>query len=232
MKGFNFSGNTIEAECGVMGISLAKEAQRRSLSGVEFMIGFPGTIGGNVYMNAGAHGQSTADCFVSCEAFDKETGKIITLTNKELEFGYRKSILSEKNYILISAKFELKPKEQTQIDDIMTRNIEFRKTHQPSLAMPNAGSVFKNPEGDSAGRLLELAGVKTLTCGDAQVFEKHANFIINTNNATSEDISQLMFKMYNAVKEKYTIRLTPEIRFIGEKTAKEQEIWKELLSEK
>ena len=220
----------LEAECGAKGQLLARETQKAGLSGFEFLIGFPGTVGGMVYMNAGAHGQNVADTFLECEVFDLKTKKTLTLTKEDMKFAYRKSILSEKDYVLLSAKFALERCEQEKIDDILKRNIEFRKQHQPPLSLPNAGSVFKNPEGDSAGRLLDLAGAKTLTIGGAKVYDKHANFIVNFNNATSLDISQLMLNMYNMVREKYSICLEPEIKFIGKKTEKERKIWEELLN--
>ena len=106
----------------------------------------------------------------------------------------------------------------------MERNLTFRKNIQPSLKDPNAGSVFKNPENDSAGRLLDKAGVKEFEGDNVKVWEKHANFIVNKGNATSEDVLGLMARMYNAVKEIYTIELKPEIIFIGDKTEKEEEL--------
>ncbi len=230
VKSFQITDNFVEAECGAKGQLLARETQKAGLSGFEFMIGFPGTVGGMIYMNAGAHNQNISDVFVSCDVFDMKTKKVLTLDKADLKFSYRRSVLGEKDYVLLSAKFELVKEEQEKIDDIIERNIEFRKQRQPSLAMPNAGSVFKNPEGDSAGRLLDLAGVKALSVGGAKVFDMHANFIVNFNNATSLDISQLMLNMYNMVREKYNIRLKPEIKFIGTKTEEEQKIWEELLN--
>ena len=108
----------------------------------------------------------------------------------------------------------------------MDTNLAFRKNHQPSLAQPNCGSVFRNPEGNSAGKLLDSIGAKELTVGGAKVWENHANFIINHNNATSTDILNLMLLMYNKVKEVYSIDLKPELIYIGNKSKKEAEIWK------
>jgi UDP-N-acetylmuramate dehydrogenase len=108
---------------------------------------------------------------------------------------------------------------------LIIRNLEFRKSIQPSLATPNAGSVFKNPPNDSAGRLLDKAGVKSFELPSAKVWDNHANFIVNKGSATSEDILTLMVMMYNAVKKQYTIELKPEIIFIGDKTKKEEELW-------
>ena len=110
----------------------------------------------------------------------------------------------------------------------MNFNLTFRKNHQPSLALPNCGSVFKNPENNSAGKLLDSIGAKNLTVGGAKVWDNHANFIINFDNATSEDILNLMLLMYNKVKEKYDIKLSPEVVYLGNNSEIEEKIWKTL----
>lgn len=230
LNGFSFEENIITCECGLKAQTLSAEAKKHGLSGIEFMIGIPGTVGGLVAMNAGAHNQNVSQVFKEAQIFDVENKKIFTLKKDDMNFSYRHSILSEKKYVLLSAKFELTFDDKEKINELMQRNTEFRKKHQPSLAQPNAGSTFKNPENDSAGRLLDLAGVKSLSCGNACVFEKHANFIINQGNASSEDVSQLMLNMKNMVKNKYNISLKPEIKFIGKKSEKEQKIWEELLN--
>ena len=221
---FEVKGTKIFADCGVKGPKLAQVALEHALSGFEFMIGFPGSIGGNIYMNASAHAQAISDVLLSVCVFDMQTKEILNIEKKNLDFGYRTSILQKKPYILLSAEFELKKVAKEHIEALLGRNLEFRKTYQPTLATPNAGSVFKNPENDSAGRLLEKVGAKEFEAGSAKVWENHANFIINTGNATSGDILELMFKMYAAVEEKYTIKLHPEIKFFGEKTQREEEI--------
>ena len=149
-----------------------------------------------------------------------------------MHFGYRKSILQEGRYILLDAKFELIPASAEEITAVMQRNLEFRKDRQPSLSTPNAGSIFRNPANDSAGRLLEKAGVKGLKQGGAQVWLGHANFIVNMEDATSTDVSMLMNKMYNEVKDKYTIKLEPEVKFIGIKSKEEDELWDTMLNKK
>ena len=226
---FEFDNNRLYAQCGVKVPMLAKEAAQKSLSGMEFMIGFPGTVGGAVYMNASAHSQFVSDTFIECRVFDLQTKEILKLNKEEMSFGYRMSLLQEKPYILLDAKFELRPEEKEQISAIMQRNLDFRKDKQPNLTMPNAGSIFRNPPNDSAGRLLEKAGVKGLKEGGARVWLGHANFIINEENATSKDVSYLMNKMYNMVKDKYTIRLVPEVKFIGKKSKEEDELWTTML---
>ena len=222
---FEFRGLKVFASCGVKGPLLSQKAAEQGLSGFEFMIGFPGSIGGSIYMNAGAHGQSISDTLVQCCLYDKNTKEVVYKTKQEMNFGYRHSLLQDGRYILLHAEFDLQKSPTEEIKALMDRNLEFRKNIQPSLAHPNAGSVFKNPENDSAGRLLDKAGVKAFDLPQAKVWDNHANFIINKGDATSEDILTLMVMMYNAVKKQYTIELTPEILFIGDKTKKEEELW-------
>ncbi len=226
---FSVENNKIHAQCGVKVPMISREAEQKGLSGMEFMIGFPGSVGGAVYMNASAHSQSISDTFLSCHIFDNEKKEVIELNKDEMMFGYRSSIMQKKNYILLDAIFELRPETKENITAIMERNLEFRKGKQPNLTMPNAGSIFRNPPNDSAGRLLEKAGVKGLKYGGAQVWMGHANFIINEHNADSKDVSHLMNKMYNMVKDKYTIELVPEVKFIGKMSEEEVEIWNTML---
>jgi UDP-N-acetylmuramate dehydrogenase len=225
LKQFEIRGTKVFAAAGVKGPLLAQKTADSGLSGFEFMIGFPGSIGGDICMNAGAHGQSISDCLTQCCLFDKETKEIVYKTKDQLEFSYRHSILQNGRYVLIHAEFDLKKLPEEEIKSLINRNLEFRKSIQPSLVAPNAGSVFRNPENDSAGRLLDKAGVKSFDLPRARVWENHANFIVNKGNATSEDILTLMVMMYNAVKNQYTIELKPEIIFIGNKTKKEEELW-------
>lgn len=228
MKKIEIRGTKLIAECGVKGALLAQKAHEAGLSGFEFMIGFPGSIGGNVYMNAGAHNQSVSDTLSLACVYDINKDDIIYLNKTQMEFEYRHSILQNKKYILLSAEFELKKESKDKIQALMERNIEFRKNIQPSLTNPNAGSVFKNPEHDSAGRLLDKAGVKNIDMQNVKVWDKHANFIVNKGDATSQDILELMFMMYKKVKETYTIELIPEIKFIGKMNKREEEICNEL----
>lgn len=231
-KQAEFRGTKVFAACGVKGALLSQKAADAGLSGFEFMIGFPGTVGGNVCMNAGAHGQSISDCLVQCCLYNKDTKEIEYKKKEEMDFSYRNSILKSGKYILLYAEFELKKAPQEDIKALMDRNLDFRKNIQPSLKYPNAGSVFKNPENDSAGRLLDKAGVKSFELPQVKVWDKHANFIINKGNAHSEDVLTLMVMMYNAVKKQYTIELSPEIIYVGDKTKKEEELWNILYRKK
>jgi len=226
MNNFEIKENKVNSDCGVKGALISQKTCENSLSGFEFMIGFPGSIGGNIYMNASAHSQAISDTLVSAKVYDCDLKKIINLKKEELKFSYRHSILQEKNYVLLSAEFELNKSNQNDIKNLMTKNLEFRKNVQPSLANPNAGSIFKNPENNSAGKLLELSGAKELSHNDAIVWQKHANFIVNSNNASSEDILELMYKMADCVNKKQGIKLKPEVKYIGDKTLREEELCK------
>lgn len=225
-------GRKILVECGVKGPFASQAAYNSSLSGFEFMIGFPGTLGGNIFMNAGAHGQNISDTFTKACLYDLKTKEVVYFEKEQMKFGYRTSILQNGRYILLGAEFDLKKNSQEVIKELMDRNLEFRKNIQPSLATPNAGSVFKNPENDSAGRLLDKAGVKSFEINGVKVWEKHANFIVNTGDGTSEDILELIYRMYKQVKDTYTIELEPEVRFIGKRTKREEEICKQIYKTK
>ena len=150
------------------------------------------------------------------------------LSKEEMSFGYRTSRCHFEDLIVLQAEFELiqKTKEevQTKIDDCLA----FRKSHQPLLSMPNCGSIFKNPESDSAGRMIEAVGAKGLTFGGAKIWENHANFIVNYKSGNSLDVLELMNTMYTKVKERYNIELEPEIRFLGGNNKRENEICKTL----
>ena len=225
-------GTKILVECGVKGPFASQTAYNSSLSGFEFMIGFPGTLGGNIFMNAGAHGQNISDTFTKACLYDLKTKEVVYFEKEQMKFGYRTSILQNGRYILLGAEFDLKKNSQDVIKELMDRNLEFRKNIQPSLATPNAGSVFKNPENDSAGRLLDKAGVKSFEINGVKVWEKHANFIVNTGDGTSEDILELIYRMYKQVKDTYTIELEPEVRLIGKRTKREEEICKQIYKTK
>lgn len=225
-------GTKIIVECGVKGPFASQTAYNSSLSGFEFMIGFPGTLGGNIFMNAGAHGQNISDTFTKACLYDLKTKEVVYFEKEQMKFGYRTSILQNGRYILLGAEFDLKKNSQEVIKELMDRNLEFRKNIQPSLTTPNAGSVFKNPENDSAGRLLDKAGVKSFEINGVKVWEKHANFIVNTGDGTSEDILELIYRMYKQVKDTYTIELEPEVRFIGKRTKREEEICKQIYKTK
>ena len=214
------------ADCGAKGPKLSQVAQAAGLSGFEFMIGFPGSLGGNVFMNASAHGQCISDNLVSVTCYSKDRG-VFELSKEEMKFGYRSSIFQRENIYVLGAYFKLTPKTPEKIQAQMEENLAFRKSHQPSLALPNCGSVFRNPEGNSAGRLLDEVGAKSFVVGGVRVWENHANFIVNPEQkGTSTDVLELMLKMFSSVKEKYGIELKPEVRYLGNKNLREVEICK------
>ncbi len=225
---YYFEGDILTAQCGVKGGIISKEAQKLGLSGLEFMIGFPGWVGGMVYMNASAHNQAISDIFVEAEVFDLNTKKVLKLSKDDMKFAYRKAIVQIMPYIVLSAKFKLEQKIQEQINDLMERNLEFRKNRQPNLSEPNIGSIFKNPTGDSAGRLLDLVGAKEFNIGGAKIWHGHANFIVNANNATSLDVLRLIKMCYDKIYKNYMIKLVPEVKYIGDMSEEEKEIWNEL----
>ena len=221
-------GNSVEVEAGLKAQTLSKMVYDKGLSGFEFLIGIPASLGGAIYMNAGAHKQTISDYIISAKVYDYSKNKILTLEKEELNFSYRHSILKEKPYILLSAKFELIKKEKAEIKAKMDENLIFRKNRQPNLALPNAGSVFKNPSDCelSAGALIDKCGLRGFRIGDCEVYENHCNFIINKGNATSIDYTNIVFEIYSKVKEKFGVELIPEIIYIGEMTEDEEKKWK------
>ena len=225
INSIQIEGSKVVADCGVKGPKLSQEVCKAGLSGLEFMIGFPGSIGGEVFMNASANGQCISDKLTYVTCYSPEKG-IVRYSKDDMEFEYRKSRCKRDKLIVLQAEFQLDTKPKEEIQQQMDENLAFRKSHQPSLALPNCGSIFKNPQGDSAGRLLDSVGAKDLKIGGARVWENHANFIVNDNNGTSSDILELMFEMYTKVKKSYNIELEPEIIFLGGLNKKENEIWK------
>lgn len=227
MTNYKIDGTKVFAECGLKGPKLSQAVAKENLSGFEFMTAFPGSIGGEVFMNAGAHGQSISDCFVWANCWSRENG-LFKLSKEEMNFSYRTSICQRENYVVLSAEFELKPEQKEKIEAKMKENLNFRHAKQPSLALPNCGSVFRNPQNDSAGRLLEASGAKQMSVNGVHVWENHANFIINDCAGSSTDILELMLKMQSAVKNKFNIELKPEVRYLGGNNEKEVEICSKL----
>lgn len=226
MNSVQIDDNKIIADCGVKGPKLAQIACENNLSGLEFMIGFPGSIGGEVYMNASANSQAISDKLSFAICYSPIEKKILKLSNEEMNFSYRKSRCQKDNLIVLQAEFILDKKDKTLIKQQMDENLKFRKEHQPSLSLPNCGSIFKNPQGESAGRLLDSIGAKNMSIGGVKIWENHANFIVNNNSGSSLDVLTLMFEMFTKVKENYNIELEPEIIFLGGKNQRENELCK------
>jgi UDP-N-acetylmuramate dehydrogenase len=207
-------GENVVAGGGAQLALAASAAARSSLSGLEWAAGIPGTIGGAVKMNAGAHGFSVADLLVDVLVFDVESGELLRKRASELELGYRSSGLSQKEVIL-EATFKLKEGDPERIKQLTESYFEERKAKQP-LGQRSAGSVFKNPPGDFAARLIEKAGLKGKRLGGAQVSNKHANFIVNLGDATAEDIYNLMKMVQQEVYNQFKVLLEPEIILVGD----------------
>ena len=200
--------NIVKVEAGYNLIKLAIKTANNSLSGLEFASGIPATVGGAIYMNAGAYNKEMKDVVKDITIID-ENGNIKTLSNIELKFGYRKSILKEKNYICLSATLELEKGKKEEILDLIKARKQRRVATQP-LNYPSAGSVFTNPKDDYAGRLIEEAGLKGYKIGDAMISNKHANFIINKNEANGKDVEKLIKYVQKKIKEKYNVELKTE----------------------
>ena len=216
----------INAEGGMKSVQLAKIAQEMGLTGLEFLIGIPGTIGGAVVMNSSAHGQAIEDVIECVEVLDLEGGKIEILAKEHLALGYRTSFAENNRYIILNAVFNLNTGEPDKISELMDFHISYRKEKHPPMTEPSAGSTFRNPaRGVHVGRLIEELGLKGYIEGGAKISEKHANFIINTGGAASLDVSRLMHRVYTEVKAKYGYDLIAEIRFIGEMSEEEEKIW-------
>ncbi len=205
--------NKIIVGAGYMLNKLAIRVSRLGLSGLEFAAGIPGTIGGAIFMNAGAY-KTDMGYIVSSVKVLTPNLELKTMTNKELEFHYRTSFLQKHpGYIVIEATLTLVKGNQDEIMELINERKSRRLETQP-LEYPSAGSVFRNPEGDFAGRLIEEIGYKGKNIGGAKVSEKHANFIINTGNASGEDIKKLINEIKSRVKEKYNIELKVEQEFV------------------
>lgn len=206
-------GNRITVGAGYMLNKLAIRVSRLGFTGMEFAAGIPGTVGGAVYMNAGAYKSDMGYIVNSIKVLTPDY-KVKTMYNKDLDFHYRSSFLqTHKDYICLEAHIALIKGDSKEIMEIIEERKQRRIETQP-LEYPSAGSVFRNPEGDFAGRLIEEIGYKGKQIGDAKVSDKHANFIINNGNATGEDIKKLINEIKDKVKEKYNIELKVEQEFI------------------
>lgn len=206
--------NTIECGAGVLISKLCSFSCQNSLSGLEFAYGIPGTAGGAVFMNAGAYGSEMKDVMLSAKSLTF-SGEIINRSAEEMELSYRKSIYRQVDEIILSAKLELKKGDKLHIKEKMNEFIARRKEKQP-LEYPNAGSVFKRPVGNFAGTLIQTCGLKGKKIGGAMVSEKHSGFIINTGNATCEDVVNLIDQIKATVFEKSNIALECEVEIVGD----------------
>ena len=213
LNSVSVNGNTVTAAAGASLTSVAVAARDASLAGCEFLYGIPGTVGGGVFMNAGAYGGEIADIIENAVVFTPD-GKVTTLSKDDLDLGYRTSKLQSTKYILLSAAFSLQSGNKEVISSAMDDLMNRRMTTQP-LDKPSCGSTFKRPAGNFAGKLISDCGLKGMSVGGAQVSEKHAGFIVNSGGATSRDILDLVQLVKKTVFEKTGVLLEEEIRIIG-----------------
>jgi len=211
LNGITVNGYQIEAEAGANLIATTKVARFQSLTGFEFAAGIPGSVGGAVFMNAGAYGGEIAHILVSAQVLTKD-GDIRTIDARDMRFGYRRSVLQE---VVISAKFNLKPGDYEQIKNEMNRLNHLRELKQP-LEYPSCGSVFKRPPGHFAGQLIMEANLKGHRIGGVEVSTKHAGFMVNVDQGTAKDYEDLIADVIAKVKENSGVTLEPEVRIIGE----------------
>ncbi len=214
-------GVYITVDCGKMLTPLANEAGKKGLSGLEFAYGIPGSVGGAVYMNAGAYGGQISDVLVSSTYFDTDTEQIVTINANEHHYSYRHSVYTEnKNRIILSTTLKLVRGNITEIHDKMIGYMNSRREKQP-LSYPSAGSVFKRPgNGFFAGKLIEDSGLKGCRIGGAEVSALHAGFIVNRGGATSSDVTALISHIKETVFKNYGIMLECEIIEIGNRKMK------------
>jgi len=214
LQQIKIQGELATVEAGVLLSDFCQELAEAGLSGLEFASGIPGTLGGAIYMNAGAYGGEIKDCLQSAEVLTAE-GWSQTLTAEELELEYRSSLLQQQNLIALSASFKLRKRPSSEIKAEI-QGLKARRWASQPMDQPSAGSTFKRPPGHYAGSLIEESGLKGYRIGGAMVSSKHAGFIVNTGGATARDIIELMLEIKEKVYQKFGVRLKPEPRLIGE----------------
>ena len=204
----SFCGRHIYAASGVPLSRLIGLAQRKGLSGLEFLTGIPGTLGGALAMNAGISGKNIAELVESVEVMDYK-GNIKNLNKRKIKFSYRRSSLT--HYIILGARLKLLKKDSREIREEIGRRIDYRRSTQ-DYSFASAGCIFKNPKGAQAGRLIDLCGLKGKRIGDARISLRHANFILNLGQAKAGDVLRLIKLAREKVKDKFGITLEPEIK--------------------
>ena len=214
LSGLAVEGQSIYAEAGVLLSHVSQLAAEKGLSGLEFAEGIPGSVGGAVYMNAGAYDGEMKNVIYEVTALDSE-GNLAVLTSGECDFDYRKSIFQRNGYVILAARMLLKPGDTREITAKMNEFAERRRQKQP-LEFPSAGSVFRRPEGYFVGPLIEELGLKGYHIGGAEISTKHAGSIINTAGATAEDVLALIELVQARGRESTGLNLEPEIRIVGE----------------
>lgn len=206
--------NVIIAGSGAAIIDVSRTARDESLTGLEFACGIPGSIGGAVFMNAGAYGGEVRDC-IDYAVCVNERGELVQLTRDELELGYRSSIVQKQHLVVLEAAFNLTPGKQDEIQAVMDDLTERRDSKQP-LEYPSCGSVFQRPPGHFAGKLIQDSDLQGHRIGGVEVSTKHAGFMVNVDNGTATDYEDLIHHVQQVVKEKFDVELHPEVRVIGD----------------
>lgn len=214
LKKMIVKGEEIEVEAGLLLADLAQEAKEHGLTGLEFVCGIPGTVGGAVVMNAGAYGGEIKDVLEEVQVITAE-GKRLVRKADELELAYRSSLIQKNGDMVLKAKFRLKSGDQMEIKKTMDELTRNRADKQP-LDYPSAGSIFKRPEGHFTGKLIQDANLQGYSIGGAQVSMKHAGFIINTGQAATEDVLNLISHIQQVVKQRFQVELETEVKVIGE----------------
>ncbi|WP_019910833.1 UDP-N-acetylmuramate dehydrogenase [Paenibacillus sp. HW567] len=214
LTGMGLRDDLLYAQCGARIIDVSRFALEKQLAGLEFACGIPGTVGGALYMNAGAYGGEVKDVLHSALAIDK-AGRLVTLQGDELEWGYRKSVFASGDFIVVEARFALQPGDSANIKAVMDDLTYQRESKQP-LEYPSCGSVFKRPPGRFAGQLIQESGLQGTRIGGAEVSRKHAGFIVNTAHATAKDYIGLIRHVQATVKDKFGVELETEVEIIGE----------------
>ena len=217
LQGAELDSNSgvIEALAGEPIPTLARRAARAGLKGLAWAVGIPGTVGGAAVMNAGAQGGCTADWLEAVRVVPIQGGESFELKKDQLEFDYRHSRLQQENLLVLSARFRLEPGHNPQeLRRETNSNLSHRTSTQP-YTLPSCGSVFRNPEPLKAGRLIQELGLKGERVGGAEVSSVHANFIVNTGNATAVDINQLIELVQDRVEQRHAVRLHPEVKRLG-----------------
>ncbi|MEQ7090728.1 UDP-N-acetylmuramate dehydrogenase [Enterococcus gallinarum] len=214
MNQITVEDTTLIVEAGAKLIDTTYVALHESLTGFEFACGIPGSVGGAVFMNAGAYDGEIQDIFASCDVLLAD-GRVVTMMKEEMAFSYRHSTLQDQHAIILSARFDLAQGDQDQIKKRMDELMELRQLKQP-LEYPSCGSVFKRPVGHFTGKLIQDAGLQGLKWGGAQISEKHAGFIVNVDHATATDYVELIAHIQQVIKERFDVQLETEVRIIGE----------------
>ncbi len=214
MNHISRNNNYIVADTGIAMLSVSEFALENHLSGLEWAAGLPGSVGGAVYMNAGAYGGNTSETLQEIIAFNNSGNKIY-LKKKDLSFSYRNSTIKKNNYYIVQAKFKLKREGYKKIRSLMD-NFNLRRICKQPLNLPSNGSVFKRPPGLYAGKLISNAGLQGICIGGAQLSTKHANFIVNINKAKSDDYLKIISLVKNTIKNDFGINMHLEIEIIGE----------------